>query len=65
MQHAFTLHACAGTNVDQKIGGPMLDEPGTNAVFDVVAAAIFDNDRLNALQVQKPSPASGRRGPRR
>ena len=65
MQHAFALHALADANIAEEIGGPMLDQAGANAVFDVVAAAIFDDDRLDALQVQKPSPASGRRAPLR
>jgi len=54
MQHAFPLHSRAGADVDQKIGRPMLDEAGPNPVFDVVAAAIFNDDRLNAVQVQQP-----------
>ena len=48
------LHARADADLGQQIGGPMLDQSGADAVFDVIAAAIFDDDRLDALQVQQP-----------
>ena len=47
------LHARADAGLHQQIGGPMLDQAGANAILDVVAAAIFDDDRLNALQMQQ------------
>ena len=28
----------------------MFDQPGTDAIFDVVAAAILDDDRFDALK---------------
>ena len=48
------LHALADADVDQQIGGPMLDQAGADAVLDIVAAAILDDDRLDALQMQQP-----------
>ena len=63
MQQAFALHARADAELDQKIRGPVLDQPGANAIFDIVAAAVLDDDRRNALQVQQPRQHQPR-GPR-
>src|SRR5262249_62070935 len=54
MQHALALHAAADADVDEEVGGPMLDQASAYAVFDVVATAVFDDDRFDTLQVQKP-----------
>jgi hypothetical protein len=32
----------------------MFDQTGAYAIFDVIASAIFDDDRFDTLQVQKP-----------
>ena len=44
MQHPLALHAIAYSHIAEEIGGPVFDQAGSNAIFDVVAAAIFDND---------------------
>jgi len=47
-----------------QIGGPVLDQPGADAVLDVVAAAVLDDDRGNAGKVQQPPQHQpGRPGP--
>ena len=51
---AFGFHALADAHLGQQIGGPMLDQSGADAVLDVIAAAIFDDDRLDAGEVQQP-----------
>ena len=53
-RHAFALHPLADADVDQKIDGPVLDQSGTDTVLDVVAAAVFDDDRFNAGEMQQP-----------
>src|SRR5450759_2699579 len=54
MQDAFALHALADARLAQQIGGPMLDQPGADAVLDVIAAAILDDDALDTREVQQP-----------
>ena len=44
MQHALVLQTLAHSYIGEQIGGPMLDQPRANPVFDIFAAAIFDND---------------------
>jgi hypothetical protein len=44
MQHPFALQAIAYSHIAEEIGGPVFDQAGSNTIFDVVAAAIFDND---------------------
>src|SRR6185295_12476124 len=44
MQHALALHAATDTHIGKQVGGPMLDQAGAYAIFDVVASAIFDDD---------------------
>src|SRR6476661_5240032 len=54
MQHALALHAAADADVDEEVSSPMLDQAGTDAILDVIAAAVFDDDRLDALKMQQP-----------
>ena len=44
MQHAFLLKARTDAHVAEKIGRPVLDQPSANAIFNVFATAVFDND---------------------
>jgi hypothetical protein len=44
MQHPFLSHALTYSHVAEEIGGPMFNQAGPNAVFDIVAAAIFNDD---------------------
>ncbi len=54
MQDAFALHPFADADVGQKIGGPVLDQSGADAVLDVIAAAVFEDDRFDAGEMQQP-----------
>ena len=54
VQHAFALHALADAELGQQIGGPMLDQAGADAVLDVIAAAVLDDDGLDAGKMQQP-----------
>ena len=51
---SLALHARAGAHIDQKIGGPVLDQAGTQSVLDVLAAAVLDDDGVDPLHVQEP-----------
>src|SRR5262249_12865982 len=53
VEHAFALHALAHPGLDQEIACPLLDETGADAVFDIVAAAVLQHDRLDARQMQQ------------
>ncbi len=61
VQNAFALHARADAGIDQQIGGPMLDQPGANTVLDVIAAAVLDDDAIDAGKMQKPRQHQARR----
>jgi hypothetical protein len=54
MQHALPLQAFTYSYISEQVGGPMLDQSRADSVFDIIAAAIFDDDRVNALQMQEP-----------
>src|SRR5512141_1197664 len=60
---ALALHALADAKLNQQFAGPVLDQSGTDAVFDIFAAAIFNNDRLDAGEMQQPRQHQAR-GPR-
>ena len=36
-----------------QINGALLQHAGANALFDIVAAAIFEDDGIDALEVEK------------
>jgi hypothetical protein len=44
MQHAFPLQPFANTKVGEKVRRPMLDQARPNTIFNVVAAAVLDDD---------------------
>jgi hypothetical protein len=44
MQHAFPLHPFADTKVSEQVRRPMLDQAGANSIFDVIAAAVLNDD---------------------
>ena len=50
---ALALQALAGAGLDQEVPRPLLDEAGADATFDVIAAAIFEDDGLDAFAVQE------------
>ena len=55
------MHALADADIDQEIGGPVLDQPGADAVVDILFAAVLDDDGIDALQVQEPRQHQARR----
>ena len=52
-EHPLALHALADAGLDQEIARPLLDQAGADAALDVVAAAVLDDDRLDAGAMQK------------
>src|SRR5262249_55286340 len=42
------------TEIGEKVRRPVLDQAGANSVFNVIAAAVLNNDRLDALQMKEP-----------
>jgi hypothetical protein len=53
VREPLALHALAHTGVDQEIARPLLDQPGADAALDIVAAAILNDDGVDALEMQK------------
>ena len=53
VRHALALHTLADPGLDQKITRPLLDEAGADAVLDVIAAAVFENDGFDAREMQE------------
>src|SRR6185437_6340631 len=61
VHHTFALEAVAGADVGQEVDRPMLDQAGADAVLDVLAAAVLDDDRVDALQGEQVSEHQPRR----
>ena len=53
VEHAFALHARAGAGLDQEVARPLFDQAGADAAFDVIAASVFQDDALHALEVEE------------
>jgi hypothetical protein len=53
VKHALMLHARAGSDLDEKIRRPLLEEPGADAVLDIRPAAILQYDGVDAGTMQK------------
>src|SRR5207245_9054414 len=53
VEHALALHARANAGFDQKVARPLLDQAGADAALDIVAAAVFQDDALHALEVEE------------
>src|SRR5262245_10046284 len=53
VEHAFALHARADAGFDQEVARPLLDQAGADAALDIVAAAVFQDDAVHALEVEK------------
>src|SRR5262245_49477877 len=51
--HALALHARADAGLDQDIARPLLYQAGADAALDIVAAAVFQDDAVHALEVEK------------
>jgi hypothetical protein len=50
---AFAAHPVADARLDQQFGRSLLEHAGPDPRFDVLAAAVLDHDRLDALQVKE------------
>src|SRR4051794_37877103 len=49
----LALHALAHASIDQEITRPLLDQTGADAALDIVAAAVLDDDRVDALEIHE------------
>ena len=65
VEHGLALQALADAGVDQQVGDPLLEQAGADAVLDIVAAAVLEDDRLDARAGAAAAPASARPGRRR
>ncbi len=48
VEHGLALHAVADAGFGQHVGRPLLDQAGADALLDIVAAAVLDDDRVDA-----------------
>src|SRR5262249_26155650 len=53
MEHAFVLHAIADAGFDEQVARPLLDQSGTDAALDIVAAAILQDHTVDARAVEQ------------
>jgi hypothetical protein len=50
---AFAFEAFAYTGLLEQVDSSLLEQAGAHTLFDVLAATRFDDNRLDALQVEK------------
>ena len=63
VNEALALEALPGARLDQEVGDALLDHAGANACLDVLAAPVFEDHRVDALEVQEVTEhESGRAG---
>ena len=55
MRQAFALQPFAHAHLDHQIDGALLQHPGAHALDHILLAAVFNDDRIDALQVQQVS----------
>src|SRR5581483_10763217 len=53
MHKTFALHALADTHLGEEVDGVLFQDPGAHTFFDVMTAAVFQNDRFDAVQMQE------------
>ncbi len=46
--------AVPDAGVDEQVRRPLLQDPRADALLDVLAAAVLEHDRLDALQLEQP-----------
>ncbi len=64
MPQSFPLQARANPGFDHQVHRALFQHTGPNTIFNVLAAAAFQNNRLNAVQVQQVGKhQAGRSGP--
>ena len=49
----LALHALPDAGLDEQVGRPLLEHAGADAVLDVLAAAVLEHDRLDALAFEQ------------
>src|SRR5262249_4209244 len=52
VEHALALHARTDAGFDQQVARPLLDQAGADAALDIIAAAVFQDDAVHALEVE-------------
>ena len=55
------LQAPADAHLDQEVRRPLLEHAGTDASFDVLAVAVLEDDRFDALEVEEMPEHEARR----
>ncbi len=64
MPQSFPLQARANAGINHQVDRALFQHTGPNAIFDVLAAAALQNNRLDAVQVQQMGKhQAGRSGP--
>src|SRR5512139_666054 len=53
MQHALALHPFADPQLGEQIRRPVFNQARANSIFNVIAAAILDDDRVDTLQPEE------------
>jgi hypothetical protein len=53
VKEAFFLHPRAHTHIGEQIHRALLQHTGPYTLLDILAAAIFEHDGIDALQVEK------------
>ena len=53
VEHALAQHAVADAELGQEVGDPLLEQTSPDAVLDVLAAAILDDDRIDARATEQ------------
>ena len=49
------LQTSAHTDRHEQIDGALLEHPGSDAIDDVLAIAVFDDDRVDAVEMEEVS----------
>ena len=53
VDEAFAFESFADTRLDHHVHSSLLEDTGADALFDILAAAIFDYDGFNSLEVEQ------------
>ena len=53
VEQALALQPLADAGIDQEVARPVLDQPGADAALDIGAAAVLQDDRLDAFEMQE------------
>ena len=53
VEHGLARHPLADPGLGEHVARPLLDQAGADALLDIVAAAVLDDDRVDPLQMQE------------